>query len=218
MEERAQGDGSSSQSVNITITSVSERGAFVGINLSNSSSFFILIDDFPAIKPFTGKVLDNDALKELEYWGNVCLTYKKALDILSFASNTAFMLKQKLAKKGFPAQFIDAAVKKLTEKNFIDDKKFAENWVELRLAKNPESPAMLRAALMRKGVESTVINEVLKDLTPQSEIYMESFERALAKLRRRSKSTPDKVKVALVRKGYPISLVNRYVGRGDDWD
>ncbi len=211
MEEKEQEEGSSSQNVNITVVEIEERGAFIGIILSNGSSFFIFPEDFTSLELASGKEVSYKLLKKIELLNNISLAYKKAVSILSFAPTTAFLLKQKLLKKGFDTVSVAKAVERLSEKKLIDDKKFASGWVATRLSRNPESPFLLKSALIRKGVDREIADEVLKDFTPDSDIYIESFEKALAKQLRKSSKTAEKIKISLIRKGYPISLINKYL-------
>ena len=157
-----------------------------------------------------GKV-SAELLEKLEFLHNISITYKKAINIISFAPTTAFLLKQKLLKKGCDNLSIGKTIEKLSEKNLIDDRKFAEGWVSLRMSKNPASPFVLKSALMRKGVDRTTADEVLKDFTPASSLYTESFEKALSKQLRKANRPKDKIKMALLRKGYPLSLINKYL-------
>ncbi|MCL2294363.1 MAG: RecX family transcriptional regulator [Spirochaetes bacterium] len=266
MEEREPEEGFSSQSVNAIVTEIKERGAFIGIILSNGSSFFILAEDFSnmdvaplrsgtdaaierrgsgmdvaSLRSGTGLLTSDDMsdvlsmltaggrqsltcslekplsisaelLEKIEFLHNVSVTYKKAMDILSFAPTTAFLLKQKLLKRGFKSIFIGKAIEKLSEKKMIDDKKFAEGWVSLRMSKNPQAPVVLKAALMKKGVERQVAEEVLEGFTPGSSIYIEGFEKALSKQRKKTGRTLEKIRMSLLRKGYSISLINKYLG------
>jgi len=210
MEEEEQEEGSNSQSVN-TITEIKERGAFIGITLSNGSSFFIFPEDFTQLDLLPDKIISAELLKKIEFLNNISLTYKKAISILSFAPNTQFLLKQKLLKKGFDNVCITKAIARLSEKKLIDDRKFAASWVSLRLSKNPESPFILRSSLIKKGVDRETAEDVLKDLTPDSSIYIESFEKALSKQLKKSGRSMEKIKMSLLRKGYPISLINKYL-------
>ena len=222
MEEEGPEEGSSSQSVN-TITEIKERGAFIGITLSNGSSFFVFPEDFSQLKLLIGtlgtpggistqemqdKIISAELLKKLEFLHNISLTYKKAINILSFAPTTAFLLKQKLLKKGFDNVCITKTIERLSEKKLIDDRKFAAGWVSSRLSRNPESPFILKATLIKKGVDREIAEDVLKDLTPDSALYIESFEKALSKQLRKTGRPIEKIKISLLRKGYPISLLN----------
>ena len=210
MEEEEPEEGSSSQSVN-TITEIKERGAFIGITISNGSSFFIFPEDFSQMNLLHGEIISAELLKKIEFLNNISVAYKKAINILSFAPTTAFLLKQKLLKKGLDNISITKTIERLFEKKLIDDRKFAESWVALRLSKNPESPFILKSSLMKKGVDRETAEDVLKDLTPDSAVYIESFEKALSKQLRKTSRPKEKIKMSLLRKGYPISLINKYL-------
>ena len=211
MEEREQEEGSSSQNVNITVSVYKERGTFLEIILSDSSSFFILPDDFIATKLFPGDIVSEEMREHIAISHKICLAFNKALSLISYAPSSAFMLKQKLIRKGFDSVSVSEAFKILAARKIIDDRAFAENWVSSRLRRNPESPMVLKAALMRKGIERSVAEEVLKELTPDSSQYIEAFEKAFERQMRKAGRTDDKVRISLSRKGYPLSLINKYL-------
>ena len=211
MEEREQDEGFSSQNVNITVVENKNRGAFIGITLSNGSSFFIFPEDFTQLELLPDKAVSAELFKKIELLHNISLAYKKAINILSFAPTTAFLLRQKLLKKGFDSISVNRAVKRLSEKNIIDDKKFAAGWVAARLSRNPQAPFLLKSALINKGVDREIAEEIFKEFTPDSNLYIESFEKALAKQLKKTSKPTDKIKISLLRKGYPISLINKYL-------
>jgi regulatory protein len=217
MEEKAQEEDSSSQSVNITVVSIDKRGTFDKVTMSDSSFFFIFPDEFLKFNFFEGQIVERDIIKKLEFCNNTCLAYKKAVKILSFAPNTAFMLKRKLFLRKINSAYIDAVLKKLAEQKLIDDKQFAENWIASRLLRNPESPVMLKVALRKKGVDNAIIDEVLKEFTPESNLYKDSFNKTLVKQLKRKNTSPEKIKAALVRKGYSLSYINKHF-KGMDKD
>jgi len=211
MVEREREEDSSSRNVNISVSQIKERGTFIEIILSNSSSFFILPEDARSLDISSAGDISESDLEKLEYLDMVCRAYSKALDILAFAPSSGFMLKQKLIKRGFSGVEIKTVIERLTDKKILDDRQYAENWVSSKLLRNPQSPLMLKAALMRKGISRVLAEDVLKGLTPDSEAYIEAFEKAFNKQVRRSGKTPEKIRISLVRKGYPLSLINKYL-------
>lgn len=59
-------------------------------------------------------------------------------------------------------EFSDAIVERLKEKGYLDDRRFAEFWVENRFVKKGVSSKRLQMELMKKGVAKEVIEEVLQ--------------------------------------------------------
>jgi SOS response regulatory protein OraA/RecX len=114
-------------------------------------------------------------------------------------------------KKGFDRHSCDKAVACLKEKKLVDDRKFAENWVTSSACQKPGIPAHAQGALKRKGVDRQVAEEVLAHLTPDSSEYIGAFEKAFEKQLRKSGVTDEKIKIRLAAKGYPLSLINRYL-------
>ena len=211
MEEREQEKGSSSQNVNISISLFRERGTYIEIILSDSSSFFILHDDVSDLNHYPGDFANEETVARLAAFDRICRACNKALDLLSFSPSTAFMMKQKLMQKGFDSISAGTAVSRLLEKHILDDKKYAENWVASRLSRNPESPLVLKASLLKKGVDRKTADEILKGITPDSDQYIEAFEKAFNKQLRSPGKSAEKIRISLSRKGFPLSLINKYL-------
>lgn len=64
-------------------------------------------------------------------------------------------------KAGYSKQTTREVLERLIEKGYVDDKKFAEFWVENRHLKKGISSRKLRAELASKGVSSGIIDSVL---------------------------------------------------------
>ena len=85
----------------------------------------------------------------------------KAVHLLSFRPRSAAELKQR---------GLGAAIPKLIELDLIDDKKFAQWWVEQRCLLNPRGNIGLQAELQQKGIDREIIESVL--LTKDQEVAL----------------------------------------------
>lgn len=70
---------------------------------------------------------------------------------------------QTKVKPGYDASLVPLVMKRLEERGYIDDKRFASTWVENRHVAKGTSIKKLRLELQQKGVASQIIDEVLVD-------------------------------------------------------
>lgn len=128
--------------------------------------------------------------------------YDKALDLLARRSHFRRELGAKLAARGYPENEIDAALDRLAERGFVDDRETARQWLEARLARGPEGRRRLSAELIRRGADSEVIDEVLAEQLPEDDrpAAREAAERWLR--RRAGEPRPDALARHLERKGF----------------
>ena len=102
---------------------------------------------------------------------------------------------------------IESVIKKLTEKNYLNDEKFAKFYVENRNLKKGISVRRLREELRKKGIVPEIINSVLKSSPRNPEI---EIEKIIQKKQTKYK-TPEKLLAYLLRQGFPYDLVKSKV-------
>ncbi|MBR3322230.1 RecX family transcriptional regulator [Candidatus Saccharibacteria bacterium] len=95
-------------------------------------------------------------------------------------------------------------IERLTAKGYIDDRKFAEFWVENRFVKKGVSKKRLRMELIKKGVTKEIVEEVLDGRNDEEEI-----KKMIAK--KRAKYDDEKLIGYLCRQGFSYDLVQRMV-------
>ena len=78
--------------------------------------------------------------------------YQTALDLLSRRDHFLRELSDKLRRKGFPADEIDAAIARCQDIGLVDDERVAERFVEVRAATRGWGPIRLAAELRKRGV------------------------------------------------------------------
>lgn len=72
-------------------------------------------------------------------------------------------LYKKIFEKKLDKNYIDLITDKLKEKKYLDDRKFAEFWVENRFVKKGVSLKRLKMELMKKGISKEIIDEVMSE-------------------------------------------------------
>ncbi|HTP60061.1 MAG TPA: RecX family transcriptional regulator, partial [Spirochaetia bacterium] len=85
-----------------------------------------------------------------------------ALRLLSRAAQTRRGLSRKLRSRGFSREATGAAVNRMIELGYLDDRVFAENWTRSRIATRREGWKSLYRGLLRGGVPRGVAEEVLE--------------------------------------------------------
>ena len=105
------------------------------------------------------------------------------------------------------SRLLDEQVTKLLiQKGYVDDRKFAEYYVENRFVKKGISQRRMRMELAKKGISKEIIEEVLESGGRSDE---EEIKKIIAK--KRSKYDEDKLISYLVRQGFDYQLVQSLV-------
>ncbi len=111
---------------------------------------------------------------------------------------------RKNKKQKIKYDFDDFIVSRLIEKGYVDDRKFAEYYVENRFVKKGISRRRLTQELIKKGVAKEIIDEVLDARNDEEEIL-----KMIAK--KRSKYDDEKLISYLCRQGFDYQQVQNLV-------
>jgi regulatory protein len=84
-----------------------------------------------------------------------------ALGYLSRRSRSILEMKDYLSKKKFPPRLISRVIQQLCSENYLDDKKFAVNYLENRRRNKPKSLFAFRYELEKKGIDPAIIDQAL---------------------------------------------------------
>ncbi|MBQ3293364.1 RecX family transcriptional regulator [Candidatus Saccharibacteria bacterium] len=116
-------------------------------------------------------------------------------------------LYKKIYDKKLDKSYIDRIIEKLESKGYVDDRKFAEYYVENRFLKKGISMRRLQMELTKKGVSRDVISEVLSEGERNEK---EEILKVIAK--KRSKyDTDEKLISYLLRQGFQYELSRELV-------
>jgi regulatory protein len=96
--------------------------------------------------------------------------YAKAVQLLAGRAHFRAELATKLARRGYPAEEIEAALDRLTREGYLDDRQTAMEFTAARLAKGDEGRRRLRAELARRGVGSEAAEEAVTALAPEDDL------------------------------------------------
>jgi regulatory protein len=105
--------------------------------------------------------------------------YAAALRILARRDHSRAEMLQRLTRKGFAANIVDAVLAKLAAQDLLNDLKYACSWVAARVRTAPRSRRLLALELRRKGIDDATAQRALADL--------DDFLLALACIQRRAR-------------------------------
>ena len=85
----------------------------------------------------------------------------RAMRLLSYRPRSEAELRQRLARRGAPANVVEGTLLRLRELGLADDAAFARAWLESRDRSSPRSGRLLRQELRAKGVDGETAGEAL---------------------------------------------------------
>ncbi|MBR3377955.1 RecX family transcriptional regulator [Candidatus Saccharibacteria bacterium] len=173
-----------------------------------------------------GRELDEEKLSELKKASDFGKFYARALEYALMRPRSAKEIRDYLKRKtldrkvrvknqktgeyqtkvktGYDASLIEPVFKRLEERGYIDDYRFASLWLENRNVSKGTSIKKLRLELQQKGISAQVIDEVLA--------YTSRDDRAELRkvIARKAKKYPDEQKLIqyLLRQGFNYSDIS----------
>jgi regulatory protein len=156
-----------------------------------------------------GDELTEDQIARLRALDEQSKAVNAAMNLLARRPRSEREIRDRLKRKGFPPETIDAAVAKLEGWRYLDDEAFARYWVENREANKPRGRRLLEQELRLKGVD----RETIQLTIDETEIDESSSALSLGrnKLRTYGKLEPEiarrRLGAFLMRRGYGYHVV-----------
>jgi regulatory protein len=108
-----------------------------------------------------------------------------AYRLLSYRDRSIKEIETKLTEKGYPEETIAEVIASLKEANYLDDDRFARQWVRLRTEHHHFGPIRLKRELLEKGIPSEEADRAIEGRSEEWDLV----EQAEAALRRRFKNS-----------------------------
>jgi regulatory protein len=195
------------------------------VNIYIDDKFFCSLDIAQVVdlRIKIGRELSNNGLEELKRASDFSKFYNRALEYALMRPHSSKEVRDYLKRKtldrkvrvknrktneyktvlkpGYDQSLVEPVFKRLEERGYIDDRRFAETWVENRNITKGSSLKKLRQELSQKGIPQSIIEEVLAE-TDRDDV---------AELRKiiahKAKKYPDEQKLIqyLMRQGFNYS-------------
>ncbi|NLK08131.1 MAG: regulatory protein RecX [Firmicutes bacterium] len=108
----------------------------------------------------------------------------QAVHFLTFRPRSCWEIRQYLKRKGHPPAVRDEVVEWLKRLGYVDDLRFAKQWIESRTRTNPMGTRRLAQELWQKGIPRFLIDEALADFEKSTDEGALAAELAKQRIRR----------------------------------
>ncbi|GIV77842.1 MAG: regulatory protein RecX [Litorilinea sp.] len=134
------------------------------VNVYLDGEYAFAVNILTAARLKRGQELAEEEVARLRQEGERDLAYQRAVRFLGYRPRSRQELIRYLREKGYEADVIESTVARLEAQGFLDDQAFARFWVEDRGRFRPRSARALRQELREKGIEPSIIEQVLAGL------------------------------------------------------
>jgi regulatory protein len=158
-----------------------------------------------------GQLLAEEQIKALQAIDTLARALDQAVKLLSRRPYSTAEIRRHLESKEVPSAVIDEVIAKLAHLGYVDDRAFAEFWIENRERFRPRGPHALRYELRQKGIAADLIDAVLSEFDAHDSAYRAAQE----KVRRLRHLTPEqfrtKLGAFLVQRGFAYDIVREVI-------
>lgn len=141
-----------------------------------------------------------------------------ALRLLSVRDRSIHELRIRL-ERSYPMEVVDEVIEYLEKMGYLDDLRFARNYVEYRNRFRPTGNYLLRLELSDKGVADSYIDQVVNPPELEFELAFSLAAQRLGRLQREDALTRcRKVYQLLQRRGFSGTLARKVIGELLDRD
>lgn len=190
------------------------------IFLNDEFAFVLYKSELKSNNISIGASLDDEAISFIN--DNVlkkrCI--KRAMNLLIKGDLTEMKLRSKLADSKYSADIIDEAIKYVKSYHYIDDRRYAMNYIAYKLS--TDSKNTIRRKLIEKGVAKDIIDSCIEEYYVDDELNRDTERKLIEQLVRKKckdNSLPDnnmkqKLIASLMRKGFSYydieAVINDY--------
>ena len=122
--------------------------------------------------------LSPERIEEITSANNYRRCYDAAALFISYRPRSEPELRERLRRRNFPAESIDAVVARMKEQGLVDDTAFARFWTENRDSFSPRSQWLTGMELRRKGVSEEIIQQAVGILNDEDSAYRAARKKA----------------------------------------
>jgi regulatory protein len=136
-----------------------------------------------------------------------------AAHYLSYRPRSESEVRERLQRRGFDGDSVEAVMARLKEQGLIDDVAFAQFWKDNRESFSPRSQWLTRLELRRKGVAGDVIEQVVDNIDDNASAYQAALGKARSLPLSDYYSFRRRLGEYLRRRGFSYGVINHVIGR-----
>ena len=189
----------------------------VNVFINDEFTFSLDISQVIDFKLKVGKTLSDAELEKLKKASNFGKLYQRTLEWVlsrphSIRETKDYLKKKQFDKKeyGITDEDIEKVIKRLEEKNYLNDENFARYFVENRFKNKGISEKRLKLELLKKGVSTSAIESAFAFISRDE---TEEIKKIIK--RKRARYDDEKLIQYLVRQGFDYRLSKSLVAETD---
>ena len=155
-----------------------------------------------------GQELSEDKISSLQGEDSCEVAMQMALHFLSYRARSLEEVRKNLEKHEIPEPVIQNTLERLQNAGLLNDHDFARTWVENRNTFRPRGRRALRLELRLKGLDETIIENTLDEMTDEESLALDAARKHIRKLKGLAwQDFRNKLGGFLSRRGFPYEVI-----------
>jgi len=191
------------------------RGRGKRVNIFLDGKFAFNLEDEVAAKERlqVEQVLSTEQIEALVRSNHHQRCFNAAVQYLSYRPRSEPELRERLHRRGFNGDSVEAVITRLKEQGLVDDIAFAQFWKDNRESFSPRSQWLTKLELKRKGVAEDIIDQVVDTIDDEDSAYRAALKKARSLPRADYQSFRRRLGEHLRRRGFSYGVINNTVDR-----
>ena len=140
------------------------------VTISGSEELVISEETYLKMGLSIGQRLSDDEREEIESIDESSAARQAAFSLLSHRMRSKKEIADRLKRKDFQHSVVNGTIDFLCQAGLVDDRKFATAWINDRLNLKPSGFLLLRRELRQHGIEESIIEELLSEISEVDEV------------------------------------------------
>ena len=136
-----------------------------------------------------------------------------AAHYLSYRPRSEFELRERLHRRGFNGDSVEAVIARFKEQGLINDMAFAQFWKDNRESFSPRSQWLTKLELKRRGVAGDIIDQIVEAVDDGDSAYRAAVSKARCLPLADYQSFRHRLGEYLKRRGFGYGVINHTVER-----
>ncbi len=202
-----EGDGKLMQKITAIRTG---KGRGKRINVFLDSKFAFSLEAEVALKDGleVGQELSNSQIEALAKSDHFHRCLNAAAHYLGYRPRSEAEITERLRRRGFDSDSVEAVIAKLKEQGLVDDMAFAQFWKDNRQSFSPRSQWLTKLELRRKGVAGNIIDQVVETVDNADSAYRAAMSKARSLPLADYQSFRRRLGEYLKRRGFGYGVIN----------
>lgn len=159
------------------------------------------------------QVISDEKIAELRAADDREVAYQQALKFLSYRQRSIKELRRYLQESRYPEEIVSETLARLQNSGLLNDKLFAETWVENRNEFRPRSKRALSIELRQRGIDDEDIDQATQNIDDEELAYQAALKHSRRMEGLEWLEFRQKLSSFLARRGFSYDVIKTVVER-----